>query len=130
MIGSYTIGTVPPMGHRPQWHIDINMMSDGTPDTLVRMITEHESATDAAAAPHGVYSGVATTQGSGKLVGSAAYWDGLWDRTGASDGTDAPARVGPIPSGDYYRATLVLDDEELDAAGQYVDFVKTLPPPV
>ncbi len=93
------------MGDRPEWRIDIRMTSSPT-GTLVRRITEHANHTNALTIPHGLYNGDAESEGTGRLIGTAAYWDGLWDRGAATDGTNAPfdAAVGRD-----YGAHLVLN---------------------
>ena len=96
---------------------------------LVRTITEGYASGEGYLAPttspYGKYVGQATDQGDDKLIGTAAYWDGKWDH-GVDDGDNAPARLGPMPTGHYYAAYLVLDGVPVLDPDEYVSFVKTL----
>ena len=119
-----TMGTSTIMGKRVDWHIEIWTMTSGSRTTLVRTIDEgydYPNGTNKSISPHGVYSGNAVSQGSGKLIGTAAFWEGYWDH-GTHDGENAPFVTG---SGQDYGAFLVVDGTRLDSTGEYVEFKKT-----
>ena len=119
------------LGHRPTVAIDIWQMTNGAriPGGCVRIITEGYSSGEGYSAPttspHGKFVGSAAPQGSGKLLGTAAYWDGKWDH-GDDDGENAPVRDDFPPNGDYYAAYLVLDGQALEGTGNFYKFRKTV----
>lgn len=97
---------------------------------LVRAITEGyadgQGYLDPTNSPFGKFQGSAHPEAQGSpFAGTAAYWDGKWDRNYGEEETDGH-NVDTVEFGESFRAVLVLDGSELLDAEQYEDFAKDL----
>ena len=95
------------LGKRSEMEIQI-VRTDLSSDVLVRTITEGYEASNYPSPryqPHGRFEVQANETATDPLLGTCAYWDGLWDN-GPDDGKNAPGDTDPPVQ---YRADLVIN---------------------
>jgi len=117
------------LGERPEIEMRIYRMANGGKiGGPVRTIAEGYDADSYPSPryqPHGKFEVQADEPATDLLLGTCAYWDGLWD-TGAEIGGDAGIRDDPPPTGVYYAAFLSVDGVLLEGAGEFFPFRKSI----
>jgi len=117
------------LGERPEIDILIYRMANGSKiGGPVRTITEGYDAANFPSPrhqPHGKFEVQVDEPATDLLLGTCAYWDGLWD-TGAEIGKNAAPRNNVPPTGIYYAAYLRVDSVLLEDEGEFYAFQKSV----